>query len=153
MTPLRAGVALSHASFCKTRNSMRRPWSIAWQASPRLMKDLLIYGVGPQSGCTIGTLALHRLALQEGPDHDLCPKLESLTLEPGVAPDGALAQLLSLKVPPSTCVEKIVPLSGVRGVRISFLKARVPSMAEAREEVLRMIKKLKKTGMDVELVD
>ena len=117
------------------------------------LKDLLIYGVGPQSGCTIGTLALHRLALQEGPDHDLCPKLESLTLEPGVAPDGALAQLLSLKVPPSTCVEKIVPLSGVRGVRISFLKARVPSMAEAREEVLRMIKKLKKTGMDVELVD
>jgi hypothetical protein len=114
------------------------------------LKDLLIYGAGPRPGCTIGKLALQRLTLQEGLNHNLCPKLQSLTLEPCVAPDGALAQLLSSKAPPLMCCGKIVPL---RRVRVSFLKTVVPSMREVREEDLGMIRGLKATGMDIELVD
>jgi hypothetical protein len=114
------------------------------------LQDLLIYGAGPLSGCTIGEVALQRLTLQEGLDHDLCPKLERLTLEPCVAPDGALAQLLSSRAPPLRYCEKVVPL---RRVRVSFLKAVVPNMSEVREEDLKMIRGLKATGMDIELVD
>jgi len=125
------------------------------------LRDLLIYGAGPRSGCTIGKLALQRLTLREGLYHDLCPKLERLTLEPCVAPDGALAQLLSSKAPPLRCcermrcylcVEKIAPL---RRVRVFFPKAVVPSMSESevREKDLGMIAALKATGMDIELVD
>ncbi|EDR07281.1 uncharacterized protein LACBIDRAFT_328131 [Laccaria bicolor S238N-H82] len=123
------------------------------------LKDLLIYGAGPLSGCTMGKLALQRLILQEGLKHDLCPKLESLTLEPCVAPDGALAQLLYSKAPPlrccggvgcNLCIEKIVPL---RRVRVSFLKVVVPNMTEVREEDFKMIGRLKETGMNIEIVD
>ncbi|EDR07277.1 uncharacterized protein LACBIDRAFT_328124 [Laccaria bicolor S238N-H82] len=122
------------------------------------LKDLLIYGDGPRSGWTMGKLALKRLTLKAGLNHDLCPKLESLTLEPCVAPDGALAQLLRSKAPPlrccnwmcDTCIEKIVPL---RRVRVSFLKAVVPNMSDVREEDVKMIERLKTTGMDIELVD
>ena len=122
------------------------------------LKDLLIYGAGPRSGCTIGKLALQRLTLQ-GLKHDLCPKLENLTLEPCVAPDGALAQLLCSKAPPlrccggmgcKLCIGKIVPL---RRVRVSFLKVVVPNMSEVREEDMKVIGELKATGMNIEIVD